>query len=761
EILLQQGYSRVLIGSELYSLSSLEKGFPADTGGFLYIVIDRIQCKKDQETDQRIADSAEIAMNEGGGICIIYNQGTKESVSFSNRFEEDGIVFEEPNINMFTYNNPIGACQMCEGYGETIGIDPDLVIPDKRLSVFEDAVACWKGEKLSKWKQKVIDTSPESGFPVHKPYHDLSGEQQQLLWNGCRYFKGINAFFRHVEEKAYKIQYRVLLSRYRGKTKCPSCNGSRLKKEASWVKIGSKSLVDLVVMPVKDLIGFFIELELSEQDRKIAGRILTEIRNRLDFLHNVGLGYLTLHRLSSTLSGGESQRINLATSLGSSLVGSMYILDEPSIGLHPRDTEMLTGVLKKLKKLGNTVIVVEHDESIIRTADEIIDIGPEAGLSGGQIVAQGSVEEILADKKGYTAMYLSGKETISIPLTRRKWNNYILLEGAAENNLKDLDVKFPLNTITVVTGVSGSGKSSLVDTVFYRSLKRYYGGSSGKPGKLRRLSGDLHLVHDVELVDQNPIGRSSRSNPVTYIKAYDDIRSLFASQQAAKINGYKPSHFSFNVDGGRCDECQGEGIIRIEMQFMADVHLTCESCKGMRFKEDVLDVRYHGKNIHEVLEMDIDEAIAFFGESGINETRRLCNKLKSLQDAGLGYIKLGQSSSTLSGGESQRVKLASFLCREKANPAIYIFDEPTTGLHFHDIKKLLCSFNALVAQGHTVIIIEHNLEIIKNADWLIDLGPEGGDMGGFIVAEGTPEYISMNPDSSTGKFLSNKLNITS
>ena len=707
----------------------------------------------------RAAESAQTAFQTGKGYCqiVIVDEASFRRESFSTRFEEDGIEFEEPSEHLFSFNNPIGACPLCEGYGKVIGIDESLVIPDQNLSVYQDAIACWKGETMKKWKERLIAGAEMFDFPIHKPYYQLSDEQRQLLWTGNRYFYGLNRFFDHLEEKKYKIQYRVMLSRYRGKTICPECRGARLRKETSYVRFAGKSIQELVTMPVSSLHSFFTGLRLSEADLKISERLIREITLRLKFLVDVGLPYLTLNRLSSTLSGGESQRINLATSLGSNLVGSMYILDEPSIGLHPRDTNLLIAVLRELRDLGNTVVVVEHEEEIIRAADEIIDMGPEAGRLGGEVVYQGMVDES-ASNPSLTSAYLSGRMSVKIPSIRRKWNSYIELKGARENNLKDITVRFPLHTITAVTGVSGSGKSSLVNDILFNALSNRINGSNLKPGQFREISGDISVITGVELVDQNPIGKSSRSNPVTYLKAYDEIRKLFAEQQASVQNNFKASHFSFNIEGGRCEECQGEGIIRVEMQFMADVELTCEACRGMRFKKDVLDVRYHGKNIYDVLDMTIDEAIEFFGSHPGKGGKRIVEKLKPLADVGLGYIKMGQSSSTLSGGESQRVKLAYYLSQERENGhMLFIFDEPTTGLHFHDINKLLKSVNALVEKGHSVIVIEHNLEVIKSSDWVIDLGPEGGEEGGYVVFEGRPEDLAQSKKSYTGRYLRKKL----
>jgi len=763
DILANQGTTRLEKDGKFYKIRDLLANDSHKEEDFtnFNVVIDRIKVKYDEDSQSRIADSVQIAFSEGEGECIVKVLGDQDIIetrSFSNRFELDGISFEEPTENMFSFNNPIGACPKCEGYGKIIGIDEDLVVPNKRLSVYDDAIACWRGEKMQEWKNQLIRHADKFNFPIHKPYSQLSEEQKNLLWTGNRYFHGLNAFFRHLERKKYKIQYRVMLSRYRGKTVCPECNGTRLKKEASYVKVSGKSLPELVLMPIDRLYQFFAQLELDEYEAKVAERILNEIQSRLRFLLEVGLGYLTLNRLSSTLSGGESQRINLATSLGSSLVGSMYILDEPSIGLHPRDNNRLINVLKRLQKIGNTVIVVEHDEDIIRSADQIVDLGPLAGRLGGELVFQGTPEEIKKVPESYTGQFLLKKDYIEVPGQRRKWNNYIEVKGARENNLKGIDVRFPLNIITVITGVSGSGKSSLVKSILTPALNRYYKAVGQKAGKYDELTGDLNLLYDVEYVDQNPIGKSSRSNPVTYIKAYDEIRKLFASQQSAKINNFKASHFSFNTPGGRCEECQGEGVIQVEMQFMPDITLTCEACNGMRFKEEVLEVNYREKNIYEVLEMTINEAIDFFGGKKGTQEDKVVRKLSILQEVGLGYLKLGQSSSTLSGGESQRVKLASFLSTESQNtPTLFIFDEPTTGLHYYDISNLLKSFNKLIQKGHTVVVIEHNMEVIKSGDWIIDLGPEGGEGGGYIVCQGEPEEVADNTQSFTGEYLSEKL----
>ncbi len=760
ELLLQQGFTRLEVDNEIKRIDELlvEKDKNICSGK-CNIVIDRLAVKYDEDTQSRLADSIQTAFFEGHGECLIKISANNKIVSksFSNRFEADGIEFEFPSVHMFSFNNPIGACPKCEGYGKVIGIDEGLVIPNKSLSVYQDAIACWKGEKMGEWKRKLVYSAEKFDFPIHKPYYELTEKQRNLLWEGNRYFRGLNTFFKHLEEKSYKIQYRVMLSRYRGKTICPDCKGSRLKKEANYVKAGGKSIQELVLMPVSELQQFFLKLKLTRHDSEIAKRILIEITSRLEFLNDVGLGYLTLNRLSSTLSGGESQRINLATSLGSSLVGSLYILDEPSIGLHSRDTERLIKVLKKLQKIGNTVLVVEHDEEIMLAADQIIDIGPHAGVHGGEVVFQGNHSQLNGNDKSLTSKYLTGAEQIAVPKTRRKWDNSIEVVGARENNLKNLRVKFPLNTLTVVTGVSGSGKSSLVTKILFPGLIKLLGGYGEKTGAHDAILGNTEMVTAIEFVDQNPIGKSSRSNPVTYLKAYDEIRKLFADQQAAKYQGLKPSHFSFNVDGGRCDECQGEGIIKVEMQFLADVYLVCESCRGKRFKQDILEVKYKGKNVDEILNLTVNQALELFKEGKTSTEKKIAKRLKPLQDVGLGYIKLGQSSSTLSGGESQRVKLASFLAKEKDTPTLFIFDEPTTGLHFHDIKTLLDSFNALVSKGHTIVIIEHNMEIIKCADWVIDLGPEGGDKGGETLFEGTPEDLVKVKESYTGQTLKEKL----
>jgi excinuclease ABC subunit A len=757
--LIKQGFTRIESDGELIKLDEIKSYEKYRSGHCVNIVIDRLIISHSADNFSRAADSAQTAFQTGKGFCqvVVPDENGVKRENFSNLFEADGITFEEPSEYLFSFNNPIGACPVCEGYSKIIGIDENLVIPNQNLSVYEDAIVCWKGETMKKWKERLIANAGLFGFPIHKPYYQLTEEQKLLLWKGNKYFYGIDRFFQHLEEKKYKIQYRVLLSRYRGKTTCPECKGARLRKEAGYVKVAGLAIQDIVSMPVGKLFGIFSDIRLNEEDAKIAERLIKEITVRLKFLIDVGLQYLTLDRLSSSLSGGESQRINLSTSLGSNLVGSMYILDEPSIGLHPRDTNLLIKVLKELRDLGNSVLVVEHEEEIIRAADEIIDMGPEAGRLGGEVVYQGGLDLTTANKS-LTASYLSGRLAVPIPPARRKWNSFIEIRGARENNLKTIDVKFPLHTITAVTGVSGSGKSSLVTDILYRVLSNRINGNSQRPGQFRDITGDISRISAVELVDQNPIGKSSRSNPVTYLKAYDEIRKLYSEQQVSVQNNYKASHFSFNIEGGRCEECQGEGIIRVEMQFMADVELTCESCKGMRFRKDILEVRYNGKNIYDMLEMTIDDAIEFFRQHPGRNEKRIVEKLKPLSDVGLGYIKMGQSSSTLSGGESQRVKLAYFLSQERGTGHIlFIFDEPTTGLHFHDINKLLKSINALVDHGHSVILIEHNQEVIKCSDWVIDLGPEGGEEGGNVVFEGKPEDLVKCRESYTGRFLSGKL----
>jgi excinuclease ABC subunit A len=751
-----QGMTRAKVGKEIVPLEELKGKGNKPEKDPLNLVVDRVVVQDDDDSVSRFGDSVQTALQMGHGHCMIWDPENGDMEEFSTRFEADGIEFDEPSEHLFSFNNPLGACPACEGYGKIMGIDEDLVIPDRRLSVYDDAIVCWKGEKMKKWKEKLLMNAEQFGFPIHKPIHQLTGEQQKLLWTGNRYFKGLNRFFDHLEEKKYKIQYRVMLSRYRGKTTCPECGGSRLRKEAGYVKVGGSKITELVQLPIAELEIFFNNLKQPFKEREVSQRLLKEINSRIRFMTSVGLGYLTLNRLSSTLSGGESQRINLATSLGSSLVGSLYILDEPSIGLHSRDTDQLIGVLRELQQLGNTVLIVEHDEEIIRSADHIIDMGPMAGRHGGEVVFEGGLKALLKDGRGLTAKYMNGLANIPIPTSRRRWSNYLKIVGARENNLASVDVKFPLNVFTVVTGVSGSGKSTLVSSILYPALNKKLNGSGEKPGKHDLLEGDLHLIDRVEFVNQNPIGKSSRSNPVTYLKAFDEIRKLFAAQQASKINGFSASHFSFNTDGGRCEECQGEGEISVEMQFMADVRLVCESCHGRRFKDEVLDVRFRNRNIYDVLQMTINEAIEFFSEGSTSTEKHIIRKLKPLQQVGLGYVKLGQSSSTLSGGESQRVKLAYFLSKDSdEEKVLFIFDEPTTGLHIHDISLLLASLESLLEKRHTVLVIEHNLEVIKCADWIIDLGPEGGSQGGRVIYEGVPEGIPAG--TYTGHYLRPKL----
>lgn len=750
---LKQGFNRLEVNGETVRIDEYKPGAD-DT---VYLMVDRLTSAGTKDSVSRLTDSAETAMYEGDGTCLLrfyLPDGTTRLHTFSTKFEADGIRFEEPNDQMFSFNSPIGACPECEGFGKVIGIDEHLVVPNRSLSVYDGAVVCWRGEKMGEWREMVIRGAERAGFPIFTPYIELTDEQRRMLWEGTPYFEGINAFFRMLEENQYKIQYRVMLARYRGKTVCPKCHGTRLKPEAGYIRVGGRSISELVDLPITELKVFFDNLKLDDHDSEVARRILVEINSRIRFLIDVGLGYLTLNRLSNSLSGGESQRINLATSLGSSLVGSLYILDEPSIGLHSRDTDRLIYVLRQLQALGNTVVVVEHDEEIIRAADYIIDIGPNAGRLGGQVVYQGDMKDLKKGSNSYTVKYLLEEEVIPVPEHRRPWNNYIEIKGARENNLKGVDVRFPLNVMTVVTGVSGSGKSTLVRDIFYRALKRELDECSDRPGEYVSIGGDLRNLRNVEFVDQNPIGKSSRSNPVTYIKAYDEIRKLWADQPLAKQMGYTAGYFSFNSEGGRCEECKGDGTITVEMQFMADLVLECESCHGKRFKADTLEVKFHDKNIYDVLEMTVNQAIEFFTEHG---QKKIVKRLIPLQDVGLGYIKLGQASSTLSGGENQRVKLAYYLSQEKADPTLFIFDEPTTGLHFHDIRKLLDAFDALIRRGHTIVIIEHNMDVIKCADYVIDLGPEGGDKGGNIVAVGTPEEVAACGASYTGQFLKEKL----
>lgn len=751
-ILLQQGFARIFADGQMLRIEDMtEEHLQAKE---LFLIIDRIVVSHDEDFYNRLSDAVQTAFFEGKGELFLQDAAGPTRLSFSNRFELDGISFPEPNVHLFSFNNPYGACPVCEGYGNVIGIDEALVVPNTSLSIYENAVYAWRGESMSWYRDQLVNNAYRFDFPIHKPYFQLSDEQRDLLWKGNSYFTGLTDFFRELEEKNYKIQNRVMLSRYRGKTKCHACKGKRLRPEADNVRVYGKTISDLVDMPIRRLVDFFGGMELSESDARIAKRLLTEINNRLKFLSDVGLDYLTLNRNSASLSGGESQRINLATSLGSSLVGSMYILDEPSIGLHPKDTERLIGVLTSLRDLGNTVIVVEHDEDIMRAADVIIDIGPEAGSHGGQLVAQGSFEEILKSSS-LTAGYLGGTLEIKVPERRRKSNTYIDILGARENNLQNLDVRFPLEMLTVITGVSGSGKSTLVKKILYPALQKKIDGVGEKAGQFSEMQGYYHKIQQIEYVDQNPIGRSSRSNPVTYIKAYDDIRDVLAKEKLSKIRGYQAKHFSFNVDGGRCETCKGEGTINVEMVFMADVQLPCDTCGGKRFKKEILEVQFEGKNIDDILTMTIDDAVAFFRET---KQTKIVQKLQPLQDVGLGYVQLGQSSSTLSGGEAQRIKLASFLVKgSNSEKTLFIFDEPTTGLHFHDINKLLKSFDALLDRGHSIIVIEHNPDLIKCADWIIDLGPGGGENGGQLLAAGTPEEIIKNPKSEIGRYLIEKL----
>lgn len=782
DVYLKEGYTRIMIDSDVKRIEDFTA--PASVGEesgirFFGLVIDRMSVSKEKDAISRLTDSVETAMYEGHGACRIVIMPSNISYDFSSRFEADGMTFEEPNDNMFSFNSPAGACPTCEGFGSVIGIDERLVIPNTGLSVYDGCVQCWHGDKMKMWQDEFCRRAAAVDFPIFTPYYDLTQKQKDLLWHGLPADKKkdgtlkadavcIDAFFRMVKENQYKIQYRVMMSRYRGKTVCPTCHGTRLKKEASWVKIGGKAITDLVEMPVDKLAVWFDKLELTEHEQQVSRRLLIEIKSRLGFLTDVGLGYLTLGRKANTLSGGESQRVRLTTSLGSPLVGSLYILDEPSIGLHSRDTQRLIHVLRELQQQGNTVIVVEHDEEVMRAADWLIDIGPDAGTNGGEIVYQGKSLSLATSKGGsqemskilkeyphsYTLKYLLGKEQIPVPQSRRQWNMSLKIKGCRMNNLKGIDAEFPLNVLTAVTGVSGSGKSSLVKGTLYPALKRRLNEVADLPGEFTSLEGDVAAIKHVEFVDQNPIGKSTRSNPATYLKAYDAIRQLFADQPLAKQMGFTSQFFSFNAEGGRCEECKGAGVITVEMQFMADLTLTCEACHGKRFKKEILDVRFEGKNIDDVLNMTVDEAIDFFGS---HNQQTIVSRLKPLQDVGLGYIQLGQNSSTLSGGENQRVKLAYFIGQEKQEPTLFIFDEPTTGLHFHDISRLLSAFSALIERGHTVLVIEHNLEVVKCADWVIDLGPDGGNGGGKIVAKGTPEDIAKNKDSITGKYLKEKL----
>lgn len=758
DIYLKEGYSRLEKDGNFIDIGELRaSGTPTSPEGYR-LLIDRLSVSSDKDEISRLTDSVETAYYEGHDECIIKIWGTDgtHEYTFSKRFVADGMEFREPSDLMFNFNNPYGACPVCEGFGKVLGISEELVIPNKTLSVYQNAVKCWSGDKMSEWKKRLIHIAPHFNFPIHTPYMDLTEAQKDFLWHGNNHWEGIDGFFRWIDRNQDRMQYRVLKARYRGKSTCPECHGSRLRKDVEYVKIAGHTITELVKMPISELSEFFNNLQLGESEMVIAKRLLTEITQRLGFLNDVGLGYLTLDRLSSTLSGGESQRINLATSLGSSLVGSLYILDEPSIGLHSRDTERLIRVLRHLQQIGNTVVVVEHDKELMLAADEIIDIGPDAGRLGGEVVFQGKVENAIKGKGSgvsHTVDYLSGKSRIETPAHRRPWKKFIQIEGAAENNLKNIDVKFPLGVMTVVSGVSGSGKSTLVREILYKSLLRAIGEASDIPGTHRRISGDIESVKAVEFVDQNPIGTSSRSNPATYLKAYDEIRRLFADTQLSKQMGFTPAHFSFNTDGGRCEECKGEGTITIPMQFMADIRVECDVCHGKRFKQEVLDVEYRGKNIYDFLEMTVNQAIDFLSETGGVQEKRIIKRLKPLQDVGLGYIRLGQSSSTLSGGENQRVKLAYYMSLESQESTLFIFDEPTTGLHFHDISTLLKSLNRLIEKGHSVLIIEHNMDVIKSADWVIDIGPEGGEAGGRVVAEGTPEQIAACKESYTGRFL--------
>lgn len=758
EILQKEGYTRLEIDENVYRIPEVMTDEVLLKSEAIQLLIDRLTVATDKPFKNRLGDSVETAFFEGHGSCLVkmYAEEGIQTKEFSRKFEADGIIFEEPTDMMFSFNNPLGACPVCEGFGKIMGIDEDLVVPDKSRSLYEGAVMCWKGEKMGEWLTAFINDSAKYNFPIHRPYYELSEKEHDLLWHGARGVHGIDDFFSFVEENLYKIQYRVMHARYRGKTTCPSCKGARLKPQALYVQVGGKNISQIVCLPINEAKSFFDNLVLDETDVAVSKRLLTEIDSRLQFLLDVGLGYLTLDRLSNSLSGGESQRINLATSLGSSLVGSLYILDEPSIGLHSRDTDLLIKVLRQLEELGNTVVIVEHDEEIIRAADYIIDIGPKAGRLGGEVVYQGDISNLQLNSNSYTVRYLTGEDRLELPPFRRKWNNFIEIKGARLHNLKGVDVKFPLNVMTVVTGVSGSGKSSLVRDIFYEGVKHYLDDAPlGVP--CVSLTGDLKLVKTIEFVDQNSIGKSSRSNPVTYIGAYDEIRKLFAEQPLARQLNFTPAFFSFNKEGGRCEECKGEGKITVEMQFMADITLECEECKGKRFKADLLDVEYRGNNIYQVLEMTVDQAIEFFESDPQSDAKKVIKKLKPLQDVGLGYIKLGQASSTLSGGENQRVKLAYYLSQESKLATLFVFDEPTTGLHFHDIKTLLKAFNALIENGHTVIIIEHNMDVIKCADYLIDLGPEGGKEGGKLVCAGTPEEVAACETSYTGIYLKEKL----
>lgn len=761
----QQGLTKIDVDGEIFNIEDYigSPDFEKKQTSSIYVIIDRLSVNDSKDAVSRLTDSVETAFFEGDGECLLRLYPSRILHHFSTRFEADGILFEEPEENMFSFNSPLGACPTCGGIGRTLGIDENLVVPDKTRNVYEGAVVCWRGEKMGLWHDEFCRRAKKNKFPIFTPYYKLSQREKDILWHGSDEERrlpeeqqvSIDAFFRMLEANKYKIQYRVMLARYRGKTVCPDCHGTRLKQQASYVKIGGRAITELVDMPVEELQHFFSNLQLSDTEKRISERIIKEINGRLRYLVNVGLGYLTLNRPSNTLSGGESQRISLATSLGSSLIGSLYILDEPSIGLHSRDTDRLISILRELQQIGNTVVVVEHDEEIMRAADYIIDVGPDSGRHGGEIVYAGDLSDITTDTKSHTLHYLLKEESIPVPKSRRAWNNYIEVKGARENNLQGINVRFPLNVLTVVTGVSGSGKSTLVRDILFKALKRHFDEVADRPGEFVSLDGDLDQIQGVEFVNQEPIGKSSRSNPVTYIKAYDEIRKLMSEQPLAMQMGYNASFFSFNTEGGRCEECKGEGTIKVEMQFMADLVLTCDSCHGKRFKSDILEVKFAGKNIYDILEMTVNQAIEFFSANG---KENISASLKPLQDVGLGYIKLGQPSSTLSGGENQRVKLAYYLGLKKSQPTLFIFDEPTTGLHFHDIKKLLDSFESLIQRGHSIIVIEHNMEVIKCADHIIDLGPEGGHRGGRIVAEGTPEQVAACGKGYTGRYLKEKLN---
>ncbi|MCC6372827.1 MAG: excinuclease ABC subunit UvrA [Bacteroidia bacterium] len=762
ELLSQQGFSRAIVNNKIQKIADIDfKTIKKNSEVFL--LVDRLVTQPgDEDFENRAADSVQTAFYEGAGECRVWQEtadGNHLKHSFSNLFELDGMAFEEPNVNFFTFNNPIGACKTCEGFGSVIGIDPELVIPNKSLSVYDGAIVCWNGEVMSYYKNQLIKNAHKFDFPVHKPVGELSKKDMDLLWTGNAHFDGINAFFKMLEKETYKIQYRVMLARYRGKTSCPDCQGTRLRKDANYVKIDGKCINDLVLSPVDKLLPFFQNLKLDAHDTQVAKRLLIEIKNRLQYLCDVGLGYLTLNRVANTLSGGESQRINLATQLGSTLVGSLYILDEPSIGLHPRDTERLIKVLRSLQQQGNTVIIVEHDEEIMRQADELIDIGPEAGTGGGYLVFQGTHKQLLSNKKGYTTKYLNHELNIEVPSSRRKWKEFIEIKSLSDNNLKNITVKFPLNVLCCVTGVSGSGKSTLIKKGLIPLLQRYLDGYFENTKADHLIGGSLKQIKQLEFVDQNPIGKSSRSNPVTYVKAFDEVRELFAQQGLARTRNYKPGFFSFNVEGGRCEVCQGEGETTVEMQFMADIKLQCEGCKGKRYKSETLEILYQGKSISDILDLTVDEAVDFFAaDEGNKIAARITEKLNSLQAVGLGYVHLGQSSSTLSGGEAQRIKLASFLISiNNTSPTLFVFDEPTTGLHFHDVAKLLKSFEALIKRGHSIVVIEHNMDVVKCADWIIDMGPEGGENGGTVVFEGTPDQLKNSKASYTGKYLIDKL----